>query len=135
MMRSYNLFRRADREALVCAVPEDSPVPAFIRGTSWEFGGRLEGTTIGSSQFDREAADISVRYNGFYLFQLVRASDLPLSLDRGCPRGTRDAAPARNQDAPRGVSMGPDRLPARVNQNGDFRPAHTRVPERLSHGV
>jgi hypothetical protein len=94
MMRSYNLFRRADREALVCAVPEDSPVPAFIRGTSWEFGGRLEGTTIGSSQFDREAADISVRYNGFYLFQLVRASDLPLSLDRGCPRGTLDAPPA-----------------------------------------
>jgi hypothetical protein len=88
MKRSYNLFRRTDREALVCAVPEDSPVPAFIRGTSWEFGGCLEGTSIGSSQFDREAADISVRYNGFYLFQLVRASDLPLRIERGCTQGT-----------------------------------------------
>ena len=32
VMRTYNLFRRKDRAELICAVPEDTPVPAFIRG-------------------------------------------------------------------------------------------------------
>ena len=30
-MRTYNLFRRRDRAELICAVPEDRPVPAFIQ--------------------------------------------------------------------------------------------------------
>ena len=117
-MRIYNLFRRTDRQALVCAVPEEAPVPDFIRGASWEFCGRLEGTAIGSSRFDRKAADISIRYNGFYLFQLVRASDLPLGVDRDGDRDPPDAAPACNQHPARAVSTKRDRPSAGVDQGG-----------------
>jgi hypothetical protein len=66
-MRSYNLFRRK-RQSLICAVPEDCAVPAFLDGRRWEFGGTLhEGhPPLG---FDPKAAAAGVRYNGFYLFE------------------------------------------------------------------
>jgi hypothetical protein len=81
-MRIYNLFRRADRVELVCAIPEDRPVPDFVQGPAWQFSGRVEGATIGSSSFNREAAEASVRYNGFYFFQLINASDLQFRVDQ-----------------------------------------------------
>ena len=80
-MRNYNLFRRPDRAELVCAVPEDRPVPAFISAPSWEFVGRVNEGAIGSLSFNREAAHASVKFNGFYLFQLINASDLQLKLN------------------------------------------------------
>jgi hypothetical protein len=80
-MRNYNLFSRADRAELICAVPENWPVPAFIRGPPWSFVGRVTDCAIGPLRFNHEAAAASVQYNGFYLFQLINASDLQLCLD------------------------------------------------------
>ncbi|MBM6581693.1 hypothetical protein ILT44_15960 [Microvirga sp. BT689] len=75
-MRNYNLFCRADRDELVCAVPEDRAVPSFITGPTSDFVGQVKENVIGSLSFNHEAAEASVRWNGFYLFQLINASDL-----------------------------------------------------------
>ena len=84
-MRTYNLFRRADRDELICAVPEDRPVPSFITGPPWDFVGRVNESAIGSLSFNHEAAEASVQWNGFYLFQLVNASNLHLRARQKAP--------------------------------------------------
>ena len=38
---AYNLFRRTRGRHLVCAVPEDYPVPGFIDGQGWAFAGKV----------------------------------------------------------------------------------------------
>ena len=38
---AYNLFRSTRSADLLCAVPEDYPVPAFIKGQGWAFAGKL----------------------------------------------------------------------------------------------
>ena len=44
---AFNLFRHKLKPDLVCAVPEDYPVPGFIDGTTWAFAGKIsEPTTI-----------------------------------------------------------------------------------------
>jgi hypothetical protein len=72
----YNLFRHTDRTELICAIPEVRPVPAFITGPPWSFAGRVGDYPSGSSSFDHQSAEISVHFNGFYLFQLINASDI-----------------------------------------------------------
>jgi hypothetical protein len=69
-MRTYNLFRRKLSPDLACAVPEDHPVPAFIK-SGWEFAGRVGDMRRAACRFNHEAADVSVQFNGFYLFQLI----------------------------------------------------------------
>jgi hypothetical protein len=71
-MKTYNLFCRRGRAELVCAVPEDRPVPAFITALNWEFGGKLENADRDPHAFNHEAAGASVRVNGFYLFQMTK---------------------------------------------------------------
>jgi len=78
-MRTYNVFRRKGRAELVCAIPEDRMVPDFITGASWEFGGKLENADRHPFAFNHEAADASVRVNGFYLFQMTK----PLEVSEG----------------------------------------------------
>src|SRR4051812_16451731 len=39
----FNLFRHKEMSDLCCAVPEDRPVPPFIRGKRWEFVGAVGG--------------------------------------------------------------------------------------------
>lgn len=70
-MRTYNLFRRKVSPDLACAIPEDDPVPAFI-GADWEFAGRVGAMSRTECRFNHEAAEASVRFNGFYLFQLIK---------------------------------------------------------------
>jgi hypothetical protein len=64
----YNLFRRRQRPALRCAVRQDQPVPTFIRGEVWEFGGTamIEKPPAG---FQPEAAHEAMRSLGYYLFR------------------------------------------------------------------
>jgi hypothetical protein len=65
---SFNLFRRKESPELFCAVPEDRAVPRFIAGEAWEFGGRIS-DAHSQPGFDRAAARVASRINGFYLFQ------------------------------------------------------------------
>jgi hypothetical protein len=100
-MRTYNLFRRKRRAELVCAVPEDRPVPVFITGALWEFGGKLENADRDRFAFNHEAAEASVRVNGFYLFQMIKplAVSFPVQ-QRSRSRGTLPALKAPTQAIP-----------------------------------
>ncbi|WP_349371373.1 hypothetical protein [Salinarimonas sp.] len=65
---AYNLFRRRNEPDLYCAVPEHYPVPAFIIGDAWDFGGRLDNPAGAPRGFDPDAARHGVRLTGYYLF-------------------------------------------------------------------
>ena len=123
-MRTYNLFRRKRRAELVWAVPEDWPVPVFVTGALWEFGGKLENADRDPFAFNYEAAEASVRVNGFYLFQMIKplAVSFPVQ-QRSGSGGTLPAleAPARAI------------LPEANRRRGDDRRlSQTRVPVGLS---
>ncbi len=68
-MRTYNLFRHGDQQHVVCAVPQDSVVPRFLRERTWRFDRTLTEAAPSPVGFDRRAAPAGVRLNGFYLFQ------------------------------------------------------------------
>ena len=67
-MSFYNLFRHKGQENLVCAVPEERRVPAFLNGQIWVYSGRIRGQGETPLGFDARAAAAGVRFNGFYLF-------------------------------------------------------------------
>ena len=99
-MRTYNLFRRKGCLELVCAVPEDRPVPVFIIGVLWDFGGKFENVDRDLFAFNHQAAHASVRVNGFYLFQITKplAVSFPVQQrpgSRGTLRLPSPKAPAR----------------------------------------
>ena len=48
----------------LCAVPEDLPVPRFVTSKAWEFRGTIPEGTVHSPR----ATEVSVRFNGFYIF-------------------------------------------------------------------
>jgi hypothetical protein len=68
----YNLFRRKADQHLYCAVPEDRPVPKFVDGAEWEYGGRVADDDAPPPGFRDEAA-AAARVNGYYIFQAVSA--------------------------------------------------------------
>ncbi|WP_262299877.1 hypothetical protein [Microvirga sesbaniae] len=49
-------------------MPEDQPAPAFRESEQWQAAGQLVEADPMPVGFDREAARIGVRLNGFYLF-------------------------------------------------------------------
>ena len=63
-MLSYNLFRTRDC-SIYCAVPQDRPVPTFVRECAWQYHGTV--TDWPSPTLPR-AAQVAVRFNGFYIF-------------------------------------------------------------------
>ncbi|WP_262269269.1 hypothetical protein [Microvirga yunnanensis] len=109
-MRTYNLFCRADRDELICAVPEDRPVPSFIIGPPWEFVGRVNESAIGPLSFNHEAAEESVQWNGFYLFQLVNAANLHLKGRRGTAAAAAEGSPASDKDSRRKAPVHPSEI-------------------------
>jgi hypothetical protein len=68
---TYNLFRNRQRPELLCAVPEDRPVPGFVVPGDWRFERALRPSDMGPPGFEDRAAQAGVRFNGFYLFQLT----------------------------------------------------------------
>jgi hypothetical protein len=71
---TYNLFRNRCHPELICAVPEDRPVPGFVGAEQWAFEQPLRPKEARPSGFDSEAARAGVRFNGFYLFQAFAAA-------------------------------------------------------------
>jgi hypothetical protein len=70
---TYNLFRNKCLPEIICAVPEDRPVPAFIGSEQWSFEQPLRPNEARPSGFDSQAAQAGVRFNGFYLFHALAA--------------------------------------------------------------
>ena len=66
---AFNLFRHKLKPDLLCAVPEDYPVPAFLDASAWAFAGKVSEPTTIPLGFKSKAAEAGVRFNGFYLFQ------------------------------------------------------------------
>ena len=75
-MLAYNVFRTRQSD-VYCAVPEDRPVPAFVRARAWEFRGNLDES---SSRKLPRCMSIAVRFNGFYIFHPFEAPKLLLPL-------------------------------------------------------
>jgi hypothetical protein len=71
---TYNLFRNKRRPAILCAVPEDHPVPGFLDPEQWAFECVLRPWDARPPGFYDRAANAGVRFNGFYLFQVTAAS-------------------------------------------------------------
>ncbi|WP_230533603.1 hypothetical protein [Microvirga roseola] len=69
--RVYNLFRNSQRPGLLCAVPEERPVPEFLVEEKWEFERCLRPSDPSPPGFHARAAAAGVRFNGFYLFYLL----------------------------------------------------------------
>lgn len=65
------------RQEILCAVPEDRPVPGFLKAQAWDFGGKLDRPRAILRGFDEHAAEIGVHLNGFYLFQIVAPASHP----------------------------------------------------------
>jgi PAS domain-containing protein len=68
-----NLFRNKQRPEILCAVPEEYPIPGFIRSEQWAYVGSLRCNDARPPGFDNRAATTGVRFNGFYLFQVTTA--------------------------------------------------------------
>ncbi len=66
---AYNLFRNRQQPELLCAVPEDRPVPNFLRWEQWTYERPLRSLKDRPAGFDGRGASAGVRFNGFYLFQ------------------------------------------------------------------
>ena len=134
-MTNYNLFSRADRAELICAVPENRPVPAFIRGPPWDFVGRLKDRAIGALKFNHEAAAASVQYNGFYLFQLINASDLQLCAEQDRAKGAVEEATARKKKRNQATLTVSRHLLTRFDQSSGRQAARARVSEDMDSRV
>lgn len=80
---AHNLFRRRNEPELYCAVPEHYPVPGFIIGEAWDFGGRLDNPDAAPRGFDPAAARHGVRLTGYYLF-LAEIGVMPPDNSLGC---------------------------------------------------
>ena len=66
---ALNLFRHKLTSNLLCAVPEDYPVPGFLDASTWEFAGKMSERSTALPDFNDKAAKASVRFNGFYLLR------------------------------------------------------------------
>ena len=69
---AYNVFRRRRQPALRCAVRQDKPVPSFVHGETWDFGGTVTGKEPPPG-FQPEAAREAMRLTGYYLFHALQA--------------------------------------------------------------
>lgn len=133
-MRTYNLFCRKGHAALVCAIPEDWPVPAFIMAELWVYGGKLETSDVDPSAFNHETADASVRLIGFYLFQVTKALDGSPSKQGGSAKVELEEPVFRTAPRRETTQTLDHWRPARARAN-DGRAERMRVAVGLSCGM
>ncbi|MDR7039738.1 hypothetical protein J2X36_004516 [Methylobacterium sp. BE186] len=70
---AYNVFRRKQQPALCCAVRQDWPVPSFVNGETWDFGGTVRAAEFTLAGFQPAAASQAMRLTGYYLFHALDA--------------------------------------------------------------
>jgi hypothetical protein len=70
---TYNLFRNKLRLNIMCAVPEHSPVPAFLTPEDWTFDQALRPADETPPGFCSRAAQMGAQFNSYYLFQTTVA--------------------------------------------------------------
>jgi hypothetical protein len=65
---TYNVFQHGRDPAILCAVPNDKPVPAFINGPAWAFETAIQVGQSATEGFRPTLAVKAESLNGFYLF-------------------------------------------------------------------
>ncbi|GJD61651.1 hypothetical protein [Methylobacterium frigidaeris] len=70
---TYNLFRRREEPDLVCAVPNDFPVPGFVTGEAWTYAGSINAPSEAPPGFSAEVAERGAETCGFHLFHQLPA--------------------------------------------------------------
>jgi hypothetical protein len=73
---AYNLFQNKERPELICAVPQDRPVPQFLVAERWSFARSLHPEESAPPGFRDRAATTGARFSGFYLFHFVSITHL-----------------------------------------------------------
>lgn len=66
--RTWNLFARKAGSGLYCAVPDDCPLPSFIRADTWELMRQVSDLRSFPRGFNDDLAFMMARLNGFYVF-------------------------------------------------------------------
>jgi len=69
---AYNVFARRRQLALRCAIAQGRPVPSFIQGETWEFGGTVKPSEPMPVGFQPGAAQEAMRLLGYYLFHALQ---------------------------------------------------------------
>ncbi|KMO17127.1 hypothetical protein [Methylobacterium platani] len=75
---TYNLFRRREEPDLVCAVPNDFPVPAFVSGEAWTYAGSISSPSEAPPGFASEMAERGAETCGFHLFHQLPDTSVPV---------------------------------------------------------
>ena len=65
----FNLFRHKLTPDLLCAVPQDYPVPGFLDASTWGFAGAVGEAAYALALLNWNAAMSCVRLCFFYQFQ------------------------------------------------------------------
>jgi hypothetical protein len=64
---TYNIFRHGDDPAILCAVPNDKPVPSFVVGPAWSFERAIPVEEELTEGFRPKLARAASNLNGFYV--------------------------------------------------------------------
>lgn len=96
----YALVRSRHEPELYCAAPEGRPEPAFVHFDRWLPVGRMDEADATLLSFDRKAARVAVRFNGFYLFVGFDGRRRPDADSADGPpwRGPRKPSPNRTRE-------------------------------------
>jgi hypothetical protein len=68
MATQYNLFRRVTQPQICCAVPQTEPLPLFLSGRAWVFGGVADETDLLNCGIREDIPDWNNYRYGFYVF-------------------------------------------------------------------
>jgi hypothetical protein len=69
---TLHVFQRSPEPDLYCAVSETRAIPAFVRGNSWRYAGRMLGPDLASLGAPDGKAAEAVERLGFYIFHSVQ---------------------------------------------------------------
>ncbi len=67
----FNIFCRCDEPDIRCAVPEERPVPTFLKGPIWQFSGKTDAVALGTVVLGERVIADAVRAQGYYIFQRI----------------------------------------------------------------
>ncbi|MBV8766872.1 MAG: hypothetical protein JOZ66_18350 [Hyphomicrobiales bacterium] len=79
MTTYYNLFRRASQPQICCAVPQTEPLPSFLSGRAWVYGGVADETALASAGIRHDIPDWASNHYAFYVFHDRRPERRPLT--------------------------------------------------------
>ncbi len=66
---TYTLFRHHRRSDLYCAIPQDRPVPTFVRAPEWDYAGTTNPDRPRPDGFDEDVARFACEFQGYYTYR------------------------------------------------------------------